>query len=665
MCYLAVCGLGLAQEDPGSEETEDPDLPVYRQPLLLDWEKLGELDDKRLAQFAAELSEATLLEGAHPYDITNPFSNVIARWTMLQPEAALDFAVKVPRAFFRRVAVDAVFYVLAQDDPEKGRRLMAEIKDPRLKELAREKMGAGQVEVAEWVEKLRVDSRPEIWKSLPNGTFEWLDEHPAEGMAIFPTLPGDLRIHALRFAKAWALKDEPAAIAWAFSQPPPIRDFALGTIFGLKVESDPERVLADLPSLPSAVRLRIGKVALSALGKKKPEAVVPTLMAFDEVERYQILKSLLEEEVSSNNPRRPDAQCDRAIERNQTLLERLTDPPTRQLVVQSMVGCLAVQPPERVRLEIRNLPEVERITLVQKLLPLMQAGQPEFAQELMESIPPTLLSGDLIQRLFNEAMGGARKDFEKGMRFALAGRSIRERESMIRQWFGLFTDNNVDDVLGRVDRLPSNLREAALQGIVERRKFAPATLLVWAEKQTGRERMELLDLALSALARSDLDAARKKLGELLADEPADSLGGLAGSAGSVTLEWAKQDPDAARTWMLSLPRKELRYSGMLRGFMVLFTQKGAADAEAWLEACPESATRDQVMVMLSKLVAQKDKELAVRLLAGVKDFEANMDELQKAARYVRAMYRQPLEPPLEKLGVPADTARRITSLPGL
>ena len=668
---LGLAGPVIADEnlrDPDGKPglIDDPDLPFYAQPLLSNWDDLQKLNESELIPLAAGLVGASLRTGANDYECTNPLQNVVACWTALNPAAALDFAVKAPRASFRKTAVRAVFYVLASTKPEEAWRLAGAMTDPGLKQWASvvirqrttEVEGAPPFAAAQWLAKVLADPASEWTGSVPDGVVELLADQPDNGMAVFAKLNFNTRQYlAPRLVSAWTVKGEEATVAWLSTQPAPIRLAALNAIWSAKATADPASVFETLPPLPARLRETVLKTAFATLVTSAPEKAVAALCALEAPERFRILEAMLQDH---SDPR--PVPVGTRIKRDQALLGLISDIPTRHLLLVDLGDFLAVGDAGPIRSELQKLPEDDRIAVTRQLVAPLKKKDPLLAQELMLTIPPARRNDELVRAMAEAALQSKPPDPDAAIELALSCKSVRERSDLLDRSFQLLAGANLSSAIAHLDTLPADVRESAFRGIVGI-ESPPVASLEWAERQAGAARVRGIGIALVRYNRTHPAMVRKRVIELLATEPPENRPGFDLVVGMVTLDWAKEDPEAARTWLFSQPEDALRYAGMLQTYSGL-AMKDTAKAEAWLKACPAGRARDRVLLLVA-MSAQRsqDKELAVRLLAAVTDFESNMAELQRSARYIASWHPGPLAAALEREGVPAEMAGRITTPP--
>ena len=182
-------------------------------------------DDLDATQVCAALAQ---LDKTHISQREQMRARLLAHWGELDPAAAIDYALALPRAPQSRDAVNAIVNGWAEKDADAAAGWIAKLPDSAMKESALEtliKTVAGTDPKTAFTHLrsaplMNVRGTPWKWLGLVNSVFSgWADKNPLEAATAAAGLDKSFRDTALSIVGArWANTDIDSAMAWAHTR---------------------------------------------------------------------------------------------------------------------------------------------------------------------------------------------------------------------------------------------------------------------------------------------------------------------------------------------------------------------------------------------------------------------------------------------------------------
>ncbi len=585
--------------------------------------------------------------GTSVYD--NTWRDVAAAWARTDPDAALEWAGRVPANTARQAAMAGVVATIALEDPARAFQLAETSFTGQGRHMVLHQVMATLAEsnLPAAVEQLgRMKSPADIEAAVQTIGWMWVSEDREGAMQRLDSLPPNARGYMTSMiANRWAEQDPAAAMEWARQLPASRdRDTAFQSVITIIAGADPDAALRYAQEVDGESARRN---ALSAVARQ-----VATTDPLRALELCRDLPVSMRASVASSGVIYELARSDPAAAA--AFIEELPSGVVHQngLHYQLAEGSAAVDV-EGAIAWARDLPEGElKRSAVTAVSDIWAGSDPRRALEYADS-----LAGPLREQVVSRAVAAwSRHEPDAAAEWAVSLADPAERGvvlgTVVEQWA------NVDPVQAAtfVASLPAGESQdrAALNVVHAWARQDPGEALAWASDFTDPElRQQAMNSVVGAWTQQDPAAAASFLGEQPPGAARDALvlSAIESGAGS--------DPAGAAEWTALLSDDPGSLGAAWQQIAGAWAQHDHVSGAEWLATLPAGFVRDEAVQTYVHAVALQDPELALRTAVEVASDARRAELIEAAARLWMLRDRGAAEERLRAPDIPDDLRRRL------
>lgn len=614
---------------------------------------LDTMDKEAIAKMAGDLAATPLswsdTQGSAMQEL------LLGKLTELDPDRALAVALKLPDMWGRMQAGGVVIQQLARTSQAAAEAALEKFPQGYLRKniIAGLAASMAQTDGAGAVAMLqRLKSPPGDWAW--GQTFQaWAGRDPSAAAAELLKMPRPIAQRSSGdIASAWAKRDPAGAMAWAASlTDPAMRSDSVSAAIGTIAQRDLENATALVGTMPTGERRGLMETLASSLSETDgPGAVSWAKTLTDPIERQRCLATVISRTVSSDQISAMHA------------LAELPPGLIRNDAIAQTAGALAWNDMKAARAWVATLKPEEQLRALPSILDRLAASDPEEAERLAATLPPSGNPGSTWQRI---AYGKALTDPAAAATWAGGLETEQARMaatgSVFQQWAGHSPEAAAKALGGIVDQ---NLRREAVTKLAEAwAGRSPAEATQWAQGLSGEDRITALATVWNASATDAPQQAGQSLAAAAAVPGSEATAEkLAAAAASIAGSWSGQSPTDAAAWATQLPEGKIREEA-LGGVADQWIKFDPESASKWIDGLPHDASRDVAVSKLVNHIARSDPESAFTWAGSVSGEEKRVEALKQAAMVWKNANPEAARAAVENASLPdAEKARVMEAL---